>query len=133
MLSHTTAAIVDHANKVAARWRARGARCDRVNRYLGRVDAILTHASARRGERLPVLYVAVERGYSPCGVPAECLDRHYLTTWTGKRLALLERTGKAPAFNCELTCYAVTLEGRRYIGRGHGDGMYLNMRPSKRG
>lgn len=128
----TQANIVGIANLVADRWRKRGANVDRVNRYLGRVDAIRTRIAARDGERLPVLYVTVERGLSPCGVPAKCLDRHTLTTWTGKRIASLEVTGSARGFNgVELTCYAATIEGRRYYGRGLGAGMYLNLRPGK--
>lgn len=127
------ATIVGHANLVADRWRKRGANTNRVNRYLGRVDAIRTRIAARAGERLPVLYVTVEPGVSPCGVPTASLDRHTLTTWTGKRVASLEVTGTARGFHgVKLTCYAATIEGRRYIGRGHGPGMYLNMRPSKR-
>lgn len=117
------AQIVGHATLVASRWRKRGASVDRVNRYLGRVDAIRTRYAARAGERLPTLYVQTRMvgGYI----------RRFLTTWTGLAVAQLEETGKARAFNCELTCYATVIEGRRYSGRGHGPGMYLNMRPGK--
>jgi hypothetical protein len=69
---------------------------------------------------------------SPCGTREACLDRHYLTTWPGNRVAQLKVTGHARGFNgVRLTCYAATIEGRRYHGRGQGEGMCLNLRPGK--
>jgi hypothetical protein len=74
---------------------------------------------ARNGELVPTLYVTQD----PDGL--------WLTTWPGNRVARLYAVGKAPAFNCTLTCYSATIEGRNYYGRGHGPGMYLNLRPGK--
>jgi hypothetical protein len=132
MSAQTQAAIVGHANQVASRWLKRGASVDRVNRYLGRVDAIRTRIAARAGDLVPPLYVELEPSDpSRCG--GDNVDRHWLTTWTGKRVGLLELTGKARGFHgVKLYCYSAVIEGRRYYGRGQGPGMYLNLKPAKR-
>lgn len=100
---------------------------DRANRYRGRCERVIVRHCARHGELLPTLYVKAlepERGGHP---------RHVLTTWPGNVIGALEVTGHARGFHgVKLTCYAITIEGRRYIGRGHGPGLYLNLRPSKR-
>lgn len=115
------AQIVAHATLVASRWRKRGASVDRVNRYLGRVDAIRTRYAARAGERLPTLYVGEGNGYH-----AE------LTTWTGTLVGKVEIRGTARGFHgVKLYCYRAVIEGRAYHGRGQGPGMYLNLRPGK--
>jgi hypothetical protein len=115
------ATIVSHANRVAERWRKRGAKTDRVNRYLGRVDAIRTRIAARAGEPLPVLYVREGEGYH-----AE------LTTWAGQVVGKVEIRGTARGFHgVKLYCYRAVIEGRSYHGRGQGPGMYLNLRPGK--
>jgi hypothetical protein len=118
------AAIVGHANLVADRWRKRGASSERVNRYLGRVDAMRTRLAARAGDLVPTLYVKGVLGEARC----------YLTTWNGNVVSRDMRvTGTARGFNgVKLYCYSVTIEGRRYYGRGLGPGMYLNLRPAKR-
>jgi hypothetical protein len=55
-----------------------------------------------------------------------------LRTWDGKAIAALEITGTARGFNgVKLTCYAMTYEGRRYHGRGLGDGMSVRMHGGK--
>lgn len=129
----STRALHDRASKTAARYRAAGANTDRVNRYCGRAEVIITRLAARLGELVPTLYVKVERGVSPCGRPTPSLDRHSLTTWAGQHVAPLEVTGTARGFHgVKLTCYSATIEGRRYYGRGQGGGMYLNLRPATR-
>lgn len=120
------AIIVGHANLVADRWRKRGANTGRVNRYLGRVDAIRTRIAARDGDRLPVLYVKGEMGIRPD-------VRVVLTTWTGKRVGYAQVTGTVRGFHgVKLYCYSTVIEGRHYYGRGQGPGMYVNLRPGKR-
>lgn len=113
----TTQELHARASAMLAKYRARIHNIDRVNRAAGRAERIITLHAARRGELLPTLYVSS--------------DGRWLTTWPGQRIAVLQTTGKAPAFGCELTCYGATIEGRRYYGRGHGPGMYLNLRPGK--
>lgn len=121
MSAQAQATIVGIANQVAQRWRKRGANSDRVNRYLGRVDAIRTRIAARAGDLLPTLYVREGEGYH-----AE------LTTWTGQVVGTVQITGKARGFHgVKLYCYSAILEGRRYYGRGQGPGMYLNLKPAK--
>jgi hypothetical protein len=54
---------------------------------------------------------------------------HQLTTWHGDFIAGLAITGKARGFNgVELTCYAIDYQGRRYHGRGLGEGMAVKLR-----
>lgn len=120
---NASAAIVGHATLVADRWRKRGASSERVNRYLGRVDAIRTRVAARAGEPLPTLYVREGSGYH-----AE------LTTWAGNVVGKVEIRGTARGFHgVKLYCYRAVIEGRAYHGRGLGPGMYVNMRPGKAG
>ncbi len=119
--SLTHALLVDLISERASVWRKRGASTDRVNRYLGRCEVILCRIAARRGELLPTLYVSKRA------------DGLWLTSWPGTKVAKLEERGKARAFRTELTCYRCTIEGRVYIGRGLGESMYINMRPSSRG
>lgn len=107
------------AEAMGKRWRAKPHSADRVNRAMGRAERIITLHCARLGERVPLLYVSEERGAL------------WLTTWPGTRVARLTVTGKAPAFNCELTCYSATICGRNYYGRSHGPGMYINLRAGK--
>lgn len=114
----THALLVDLISERARYWRARGASNDRVNRYLGRCEVILCRIAARRGEPLPTLYVSKRA------------DGLWLTSWPGTKVARLEERGTARAFRTELTCYRCTIAGRAYIGRGLGEGMYINMRPS---
>jgi hypothetical protein len=123
MSAQTQAAIVGYANQVADRWRKRGAKTDRVNRYLGRVDAIRALIAARAGDLVPTLYVKAT------AVPGHVV----LTTWTGTFVTGARVTGEARGFHgVKLYCYSAVIEGRRYHGRGQGPGMYLNMRPGKR-
>lgn len=129
----STRILHERARRTAARWRAAGANPDRVNRYCGRAEVIITRHAARLGDPIPTLYVHFEPGVSPCGVPTASLDRHTLVTWPGNRIAPLEVTGTANGFNgAKLYCYSATIEGRRYYGRGLGPGMYLNLRPAAR-
>lgn len=131
-MQQSTRQLLERARKTADRLLAAG-QTDRANRFSGRAEVVITRHAARCGDLLPTLYVQHEPGVSPCGVPTACLDRHYLTTWTGNRVTDLEVTGSARGFHgVKLTCYAATIEGRRYYGRGHGPGMYLNLRPGKR-
>lgn len=112
--------LLERARSTAERWRARGADTDRVNRYCGRAEVIITRHAARAGGLVPTLYVSG--------------DGRTLTTWPGNRVASLEVTGTARGFHgVELTCYRATIEGRVYYGRGQGPGMYLNLHPSRRG
>lgn len=125
-------ALLERARLTAQLWRSRGASNDRVNRYCGRAEVLITRHAAREGGLLPTLYVTVEPGVSPCGVPTPSLARHTLTTWAGQRVARLEVTGTARGFHgVKLTCYRAVIEGRAYHGRGQGEGMYLNLRPGK--
>lgn len=110
-----TSELHERASAMAARWRARPHNTDRVNRAVGRLELIITRHAARQGGLVPVLYVTQE----PDGL--------WLTTWPGNRVARLYVTGKARGFNCELTCYSATIEGRNYYGRGLGVGMYLRL------
>jgi hypothetical protein len=126
----STQALLERAFMTSVRLRNEG-KTDLANRFSGRAEVVIARHAARMGDLLPTLYVTVERGVSPCGVPAPSLDKHSLTTWMGNHVARLEVTGTARAFNCKLTCYAAVIEGRRYYGRGHGPGMYLNLRPGK--
>jgi len=119
--SLTAALLVDHITERKRHWKQRGASEERLNRYLGRCEVILCRIAARRGEPLPTLYVS------------KLADGLWLTSWPGTKVAKLEVRGKARAFRTELTCYRCTIEGRVYIGRGLGEGMYINMRPSSRG
>ncbi len=113
-----TVALVARAQRTADRLRAAG-QSERANRFCGRAEVCITRHAARLGELVPTLYVSS--------------DGRWLTTWPGNRVARLEVTGAARGFNgVKLTCYAATIEGRRYHGRGLGAGMYLNLRPSKR-
>ncbi len=114
----TTALLVDHITERKRHWKQRGASEERLNRYLGRCEVILCRIAARRGEPLPTLYVS------------KLADGLWLTSWPGTKVAKLEVRGKARAFRTELTCYRCTIEGRVYIGRGLGESMYVNMRPS---
>jgi hypothetical protein len=123
MSVQTQAAIVGHANQVADRWRKRGASHDRVNRYLGRVDAIRALIAARSGDLVPTLYV------KETAVPGHVV----LTTWTGTFVSGARITGEARGFHgVKLYCYSTVIEGRRYHGRGLGNGMCLNLKPGKR-
>jgi hypothetical protein len=57
---------------------------------------------------------------------------HTLRTWDGAFIAALEITGYARGFHgTELTCYALTYEGRRYSGRGLGAHMCLRLKARK--
>lgn len=90
-----------------------------ANRYVGRAQVVLVRHAARLGDTLPTLYVTGKGGET------------WLTTWTGNRIARIYATGQARAFNVTLTCYSATICGRRYYGRGHGPGMYINLRAGK--
>lgn len=115
----TIAALHERAKATLERLRAAG-QTDRANRFAGRAEVAITRACARLGEPPPVLYVTQsERGL-------------FATTWPGNVVAPLEVTGTAPAFGGRLTCYACTIEGRRYHGRGLGPGLYLRLHPGKR-
>ena len=58
-------------------------------------------------------------------------DEARLTTWQGKTIAALTRTGRAQGFHgVKLTCYTCTIDGARYHGRGLGAGMCIRMRAS---
>ncbi len=118
----TTADLIARAMATANRLRAAG-QTDRANRFSGRAEVVIARNAARNGELLPTLYVQTRYVGGHL--------RRMLVTWPGNVVAVLEETGRARAFNCELTCYACTIEGRRYYGRGHGPGMYLNMRPGR--
>lgn len=100
---------------MAERWRARPHNTDRVNRAVGRLEVIITRHAARQGGLVPLLYVTETNGVL------------WLTTWPGNRVARLYVTGKARGFNCKLTCYSATIEGRNYHGRGLGPGMCLRL------
>lgn len=126
----STTRLLQRANKTADRLRAAGQN-DRANRFCGRAEVAIANHCARIGDLLPTLYVTLEPR-DPSKVGGNNVDRHWLTTWMGNRVARLEVTGTAPAFNVRLTCYRATIQGRVYIGRGHGPGLYLNMRPSRR-
>jgi hypothetical protein len=53
---------------------------------------------------------------------------HTLCTWDGKPLGPLAITGYARGFHgVKLTCYSFEYEGRRYTGRGLGDGMSVRL------
>lgn len=57
---------------------------------------------------------------------------HRLRTWNGELIALLEITGRARGFNgAKLTCYAMSYAGRRWHGRGLGNGMSVTMRAGR--
>ena len=59
---------------------------------------------------------------------------HTLRTWAGEAIGALTITGQARGFHgTKLTCYAMTYEGRRYSGRGLGDGMSVRLRARKTG
>lgn len=117
-MTATVRILHERARRAAARWRARGANTDRVNRYCGRAEVIITRHAARAGALVPTLYVSS--------------DGRTLTTWPGNVVAPLEVTGTARGFHgVELTCYRAVIEGRAYHGRGLGAGMYLNLRPGK--
>lgn len=116
-MHHSTKRLLGRAEKVAARLRAAG-KDEHANRFCGRAEVAIARHCARIGDLLPTLYVSG--------------DDKWLQTWPGNKVAPLEATGTAPAFNARLTCYRATIEGRVYIGRGLGPCMYLNMRPSKR-
>jgi hypothetical protein len=116
---------------MSAKWRARTHNSDRVNRAVGRAQAIIERHAARNGEKLGALYVSEQprRLQQIAGKPKTEL---WLTTWTGQRLARLYVTGTAYGFHgARLTCYSCTLEGRNYFGRGQGPGMLLMLRPGK--
>lgn len=113
----TVKALLDRAEKVADCLRNAG-KVDRANRFCGRAEVVIARQCARLGEVLPTLYVSG--------------DGKWLTSWPGTKVARLETRGTARAFHTKLTCYRTTIEGRVYIGRGLGPGMYLNMRPSSR-
>lgn len=113
----TTTELNQRASKTIDRLRSEG-KSERANRFAGRAERVITRAAARAGELLPTLYVSY--------------DGQWLITWPGNRVARLETTGKAPAFHCTLICYSAVIEGRRYYGRGLGNGMYLNLRPGKK-
>lgn len=113
-MQESTLELAVRIERRAATIRRRG-KC--ANRYLGRAAVVLTRHAARVGDPIPTLYVG---------------NDGWLTTWPGNRVARFEVTGTAPAFGCVLTCYRATIEGRTYYGRGHGPGMYLNLRPGKR-
>lgn len=115
----STRLLLERAEKTADRLRATG-NVDRANRFCGRAEAVITRHCARHGEPLPTLYVSS--------------DGKRLTTWPGNTVARLEVTGTARGFHgVKLTCYAATIEGRRYHGRGQGPGMYLNLHASRKG
>lgn len=114
----STLALLERAKRTAERLHAAG-KTERANRFNGRAEVVIARHCARLGELLPTLYVVAAHG------------GFNLTTWPGNFVARLEVTGKARGFNCELTCYAAVIEGRRYYGRGHGPNMYLNLRPGK--
>jgi hypothetical protein len=110
--------LLERARTTAERWRARGADTDRVNRYCGRVEVLITRLAARAGALPPTLYVSS--------------DGRTLTTWPGNVVAPLEIRGTARGFNgVKLYCYRAVIEGRAYHGRGLGPCMYLNLRPGK--
>jgi hypothetical protein len=112
-------AIRDRADAIAKRYRDSGANNDRVNRFCGRAEVIITKLAARKGETIPTLYVSG--------------DGRTLQTWPGNHIAALTVTGKVHGFNgTRLTCYSAVIEGRRYYGRGLGNGMCINLRPAKR-
>jgi hypothetical protein len=116
-MSHTKS-LHSRAAKIAAKWRASGANTDRVNRFCGRAEVIITRHAARAGELIPTLYVSS--------------DGRTLQTRPGNTIAPLSVTGMAYGFGgVKLTCYRTMIEGRRYYGRGLGAGMYLNLRPGK--
>lgn len=116
-MHRSTKHMLHRAEKTAKRLRDAGQN-DRANRFCGRAEVAIARHCARIGDLLPTLYVSS--------------DGKWLQTWPGNKVARLEATGTAPAFNVKLTCYRATIEGRVYIGRGHGPCMYLNMRPSRR-
>lgn len=107
-------------------------RSEEANKLAGLANVASIHHEAAAG--LPIsAYVTNIPGISPCGVPESMLDRNTLTTWMGDFVAALEITGTARGFNgVKLTCYRCIINGRTYIGRGLGPGMYLNLRLSKR-
>lgn len=129
-MHRSTKHMLHRAEKTAKRLRAAG-KDDLANRFCGRAEVAIANHCARIGDLLPTLYVKLERR-DPSKVGGDNVDRHWLTTWMGNKVALLEVTGTAPAFNARLTCYRATIQGRTYIGRGLGPGLYLNMRPSRR-
>lgn len=107
--------LYGRVNDTAARLYAAGQH-DRARRYLGRADLVLKREQARRGERIDA-YVSS--------------DGRRLQTWPGGVLGSLTVTGRARTpSGTLLTCYAVTLGGRRYFGRGEGPGMILKLRPA---
>jgi hypothetical protein len=115
----STRMLLERAQRTADRLRAAG-KSDRANRFCGRAEVVITRNAARNGELVPTLYVSS--------------DGRWLTTWPGNRVAPLAVTGSARGFHgVKLTCYRATIEGRVYHGRGQGPGMYINLRPSKRG
>lgn len=129
-MHRSTKHLLHRAEKTAKRLRDAGQN-DRANRFCGRAEVVIARHCARIGDLLPTLYVTHEpRDPLKCG--GSNVDRYWLTTWPGNKVAQLEVTGTAPAFNTRLTCYRATIEGRVYIGRGLGPSMYLNMRPSRR-
>lgn len=110
--------LQSRAFAIANKWRAVGANIDRVNRFCGRAEVIITRHAARAGEIIPTLYVSS--------------NGRTLQTWPGNTVAPLSVTGYVRGFNgVKLTCYAAVIEGRRYHGRGFGNGMYLRLRPGK--
>jgi hypothetical protein len=113
----TTHDLLARATATAERLRAAG-KHDLANRFSGRAEVVITRHAARQGTLIPTLYVSS--------------DGQWLTTWPGNRVARLYVTGKARGFNCELTCYSATIEGRHYYGRGLGPCMYLNLKAGKR-
>lgn len=129
-MHRTTEALMMRAQRTADRLRLAGDN-ERANRFSGRAEVVIARHCARIGDLLPTLYVTLVP-LDPLKCGGDNVDRYWLTTWPGNKVAPLEVTGKARAFNCQLTCYAATIEGRRYIGRGHGPTMYLNMRPSRK-
>lgn len=121
----STRELLARATATAERLRA-GGKHDRANRFCGRAEVAIARHCARHCALLPTLYVNQVPGEHPAH------PRFTLTTWPGNFVACLEVTGQARGFNgARLTCYAATIEGRRYYGRGLGPGMYLNLRPGK--
>lgn len=56
-------------------------------------------------------------------------SQYTLRTWNGERIAELTVTGSSRGFyGSRLTCWALTLNGRRYTGRNSGLGMVLRLR-----
>ncbi len=73
-------------------------------------------------------------GYVKCLNPDShpTCQRFELTNWEGATIMPLTRTGKATGFyGTKLECFAGTLNGRRYSGRGLGSGMCIRMRAGR--